>query len=511
MQKFSRRSLLKAMAVTSTVAALQPLSALAAVSAQLPRGKNEGDFLVHNEIPWALETRRSSFGFGPITSSSRLFVRNNLPMPPASINEDPDNWELAVNGTVNAGKISVRELKSLGVTSVATVLQCSGNGRLFFPHKPSGSPWGLGAAGCVLWAGVPVSAVLEYFGGVAAGSEANFLTALGGEALPPGVNPEDVAVERSVPLEKGLRDCLLAWEMNGQPLSLVHGGPLRLIVPGYFGVNNVKWVKQLALTTEQSGARIQQSGYRLRPIGEDVSPEHPSMWRMPVKSWLNGPGADDEPVLRGSAVLYGVAFSGERGIAKVDVSGDGGDTWQEASFIGPDLGPNAWRAFVLPVELTAGQRSFVSRATDTAGDTQPRERSENHRGYGHNGWQDAALNITVVDKLPEQPVPVSEPTTSAPTESVAAPVATALALSPDALAGKALFESGTQPGCGVCHTLADAGSTGAVGPNLDALQPSIAQLETAIKNGVGVMPAFGAQLSADELAALAAYVNEATR
>ena len=80
------------------------------------------------------------------------------------------------------------------------------------------------------------------------------------------------------------------------------------------------------------------------------------MWRMPVKSWLNGPGADGEPVLHGSAVLYGVAFSGERGITKVEVSGDEGSTWKDASFIGPDLGKNAWRAFILQVDLVAGQQ-----------------------------------------------------------------------------------------------------------------------------------------------------------
>jgi len=499
------------MALSSTIGALKPLSALAAVLSELPGGKDSGNFLVHSELPLALETRRSSFGFSPITSTSDLFVRNNLPMPSASINEDPDEWELEVTGTATTGKLSVRELKSLAVTSVATVLQCSGNGRLFFPHKPSGSPWGLGAAGCVLWAGVPVSAVLDHFGGVEENSEANFLTALGGETLPPGVNPDDVAVERSVPLEKGLRDCLLVWEMNGQPLSLVHGGPLRLIVPGYFGVNNVKWVRHLALTKQQSGARIQQSGYRVRPIGEAVNPTHPSMWRMPVKSWLNGPGADNEPVLHGAAVLYGVAFSGERGIDKVEVSGDNGSTWQAASFIGPDLGPNAWRAFVLRVELATGQHSFVSRATDVEGDRQPRERSENDRGYGHNGWQDAVLHITAVNELPKQSVRSDQPTKPSATEPVSAPVTKTVELSSTALAGKALFSSGTQPGCGVCHTLADAGSTGAVGPNLDSIDPGIAQLEAAIKNGVGVMPAFGGQLSASEIAALAAYVKEATQ
>ena len=136
---------------------------------------------------------------------------------------------------------------------------------------------------------------------------------------------------------------------------------------------------------------------------------------------------------------------------------------------------------------------------------------ENDRGYGHNGWLDAALDITVVDELPKKVVHSSASTMTVASVPAVAPVATAIALSPDALAGKALFTSGTQPGCGVCHTLADAGSTGAVGPNLDSLDPSLARVETAIKNGVGIMPAFGGQLSATEIAALAAYVNETTR
>lgn len=512
MREFQRRSLLKAMAVTGTVSALRPFASWATASAftELPDRKIAGDLLVHSELPWALETRRSSFGFGPLTSTSNLFVRNNLPMPPTSITEDPDAWELEVVGSAESEKLSLRELKSLSVTTVATVLQCSGNGRAFFPHKPSGSPWSLGAAGCVLWSGVPVSAVFDHLGG-AKTDEALFLTALGGEVLPQGIDPDDVAVERSIPLEKGLKDCLLAWEMNGLPLSLIHGGPLRLIVPGYFGVNNVKWVRRLALTQEQSRARIQQSGYRVRPIGETVGPKHPTMWRMPVKSWLNGPGADGEPVLDGHAVLYGVAFSGERGVASVDVSDDDGKTWQPASFIGPDLGPNAWRAFVLRVKLATGQHSFVSRATDTVGDEQPKERSENDRGYGHNGWKDAVLDITVVSELPKQVVNSYPPAEGSAATTVTAPVTNEIQLSSTALAGKALYLNGTQPGCGVCHTLADAGSTGAVGPNLDSLDPSRAQLEGAIKNGVGVMPAFGGQLSAREIEALATYINEVTR
>ena len=114
----------------------------------------------------------------------------------------------------------------------------------FFPHDPSGSQWAVGAAGCVLWTGVPVADIFEQFGGVK--PNLTYLTTTGGEELPEGVNKDTVVVERSVPLEKGLRDCLLVWEMNGAPLPTIHGGPVRLIVPGYFGVNNVKWVRQLA-------------------------------------------------------------------------------------------------------------------------------------------------------------------------------------------------------------------------------------------------------------------------
>jgi len=111
---------------------------------------------------------------------------------------------------------------------VATVLQCSGNGRGFFPHKPSGTPWTVGAAGCVVWSGVPVRTVVEALGGVNGGML--YMTGTGGEVLPAGIDPKSVVVERSLPI-KALGDALLAWEMNGAPISLAHGGPLRLIVP----------------------------------------------------------------------------------------------------------------------------------------------------------------------------------------------------------------------------------------------------------------------------------------
>lgn len=506
--KKNRRFFLKSVAGAGLLAS--PLAKLAFGATQpraMPDSKVGADFLRHNDIPWALETRRSSFGFGPITPESHFFVRNNLPMPSAAIIQQRDDWRMEVEGVEQAGSITLRELKTMEMRTVATVMQCSGNGRAFYPHHPSGSQWGVGAAGCALWTGVSVADVLERFGGAQNGMP--FVTSTGGETIPDGIDKDAVAVERSVPIDKALKDCMLVWEMNGAPISLAHGGPLRLIVPGYFGVNNVKWVKRLAATNEESAAKIQQSGYRLREIGQDGSPEHPSMYRMPVKSWINGPGADDEPVLAGKQMLYGVAFSGERGIKRIDVSVDEGEHWQQAEFVGPDLGVNAWRAFQYPVELSLGEHRVFCRAQDGEGEWQPRERVENQRGYGHNGWLDHGLTIKALAELPVAPAfvePVAQksmqvvPVSNKPKE-----------LSATAQRGRDIFLNGVQPGCGVCHALEDSGAQGAVGPNLDQLHPSLANVKQAVTQGVGIMPAFGSQLSSQEIDALSAYVFEASR
>ena len=502
----SRRFLLQSLA--AGVAAASHTLSFSSASRSLPVSKVEGAFIIHNDLPWALETRRSQFGFGPITPVSHLFVRNNLPAPPVSITDQGDDWSFAVIGCAREGSLTLADLKRMKSRTVATVLQCSGNGRDFFPHDPSGSQWGVGAAGCVLWTGVTVADIFDQFGG--AKSDLAYLTATGGEELPEGVDKDAVVVERSVPIEKGLRDCLLVWEMNGAPLPAIHGGPVRLIVPGYFGVNNVKWVRRLTATADESGAKIQQSGYRMRAEGLAGGPEHPSMWRMPVKSWLNGPGADGAPVLAGLNTLYGVAFSGERGVEAVEVSADDGATWQQAEWVGPDLGPNAWRTFQFAANLPVGEHRFVTRATDTQGDQQPKLAVDNHRGYGHNGWQDHALRVQAVAELPKTEMKASSQGVDSSADTVDASTA-ALALSDAAREGKQLFLQRAQPGCGVCHSLADANARGVVGPNLNQLSPSLAQVESAIAQGVGAMPAYGAQLSESEIAALATYVVEATR
>ncbi len=356
----------------------------------LPPGKDPADFIQHSSLTF--ETRREAFGTSGIVPYERLFVRNNLPTPDASFVADREGWPLAVEGVRNPRTLSVRELKTLGVETIAVVLQCSGNGRTFFTHGATGSQWAVGAAGCVIWSGVPVRAVAEALGGV--NPRARLVTGTGGEVIPEGLSRDDVLVERSIPLAKGMEDALLAWEMNGEPLPLVHGGPLRLVVPGYFGINQVKYLRRLAFTSEESSVAIMRTGYRFRPIGEDGDPSQPSMWEMSVKSWINHP-AGTEDLRAGSVVVHGVAFGGTRAVRRVEISADGGRSWQEARLVGPDLGRYAWRQFALPLTLQAGTHVLASRATDDAGNTQPVERVENHRAYGNTSWRDHAVTVTV--------------------------------------------------------------------------------------------------------------------
>lgn len=348
----------------------------------------ERDALIFHSAQ-TLETQRGAIGTSVITPVKDLFVRNNLPAPDESILNNRDSWELTIQGTRKARSMTLAELKTLGVETVATVLQCSGNGRAFFDHKASGTPWQVGAAGCVLWTGVPVRKVVEALGGVDAA--AKFITATGGETLPQGLDPKSLMVERSVPLA-ALENALLAWEINGEPLPLAHGGPLRLVVPGYYGVNNVKYVKQLAFTEQETDAKIQSSGYRMRPVGEKGEPGQLSMWEMNVKSWVTSPLTEAKS---GRVIIQGVAFGGAQAVQGVEVSTDGGKTWEAARFVGPDLGQFAWRPFVLETSLKAGKHTIASRATDSKGNSQPENFPENERGYGHNGWRRHAVEVTV--------------------------------------------------------------------------------------------------------------------
>ena len=352
--------------------------------------KDPASVIVHSST--TIETRRAVFGTSVITPAEQLYIRNNLPAPDAAIVADRDAWQISIEGVKSPRTLSLREIKTMGLETVAMVLQCSGNGRGFFPSKPSGTQWTVGAAGCVMWSGVPVRAVAEALGGALDGMR--YMTGTGGEKLPEGLDPKTVVVKRSVPA-KTMMDALLAWEMNGAPIPLAHGGPLRLIVPGYTGVNNIKYIKRLAFTAIETDARIMSHGYRMSPPGAKGDPSQPSVQEMSVKSWINAPTPDSGPLVAGPAQIHGVAFGGLHAVERIDVSIDGGKTWREARLVGPDLGKYAWRQFVLAAKLPAGTHSLASRATDTAGNVQPEQRFENAGGYNNTSWADHAVQVTV--------------------------------------------------------------------------------------------------------------------
>ena len=339
-----------------------------------------------------LETRRSAFGTSIITPNEQVYIRNNLPPPSADIVADRDAWEVAIEGVKQPRKFTLKELKSLGLETTPMVLQCSGNGRGLFPSKPSGTPWQVGAAACVVWSGVPVRTLVEMLGGVADGMI--YLTGTGGEKLPEGIDPKSVMVERSVPVA-AMADALLAWEMNGVPISLAHGGPLRLIVPGYNGVNNVKYIKRLAFMREQSDAAIQKTGYRMSPAGAKGDPSQPSVWEMSGKSWINSPAPDSGPISAGLVQVKGVGFGGMHAVKTIEVSVDEGRSWKPARLVGPDMGKYAWRQFVFPLVLASGTHTLMSRVTDMQGTVQAEGRIENTGGYGNSSWRDHAIKVTV--------------------------------------------------------------------------------------------------------------------
>lgn len=370
-----------------------PAAAAAATAKPLPAyvsWKHADSMIIHT--PTTIETKRSAIGFSVITPTDRLFIRNNLPAPSAAAIGDINAWQLNIEGVGKPQTLALSDLKSMGFETMAAVLQCSGNGRGLFPGKPSGTRWQTGAAGCVMWTGVAVRDVIKALGGVSAGMV--YMTGTGGEKLPEGIDPNAVIVERSVPLS-AMQDAMLAWEMNGEPMPLAHGGPLRLIVPGYSGVNNIKYIKRLAFTKEQTQAAIQKTGYRMSPVGQKGDPSQPAVWTMDAKSWITSPSPDGGAVKPGLVQITGVAMGGLEDVAKVDVSLDNGKTWKPARLVGPDLGKYAWRQFVLATPLKSGSYDVACRVTTKAGKQQVALSTENTAGYLNSGWVSHTVKINV--------------------------------------------------------------------------------------------------------------------
>jgi DMSO/TMAO reductase YedYZ molybdopterin-dependent catalytic subunit len=306
-----------------------------------------------------------------ITPIAHFFVRTHHDEPAL----DAATWRLSVEGLVKNPRVwSLAELKKLPRHEVVAVLQCSGNGRAFFRPRVPGVPWERGAVGRARWAGARLGDVLK-----AAGLKAGGLhVVLQGEDRP--VLPTTPRFGRSIPLEKALHpDTLLAYEMNGEPLPMLHGHPVRVVVPGWVGDDWVKWLTTLKVQREPFEGFFYQTAYRYpkRPVqpGEAVPPEAMGpMDEMVIKSLITAPLAGAR-VPRAAVPIRGMAWTGgDAKITRVEVSVDDGKTWQDARLLG-DARPYAWRRFALdwqaPANHPGGTLHLRARATDDRGRTQP--------------------------------------------------------------------------------------------------------------------------------------------
>ena len=305
---------------------------------------------------------------------------------------DPDAWRLRVGGAV-AGPIelSLEDLRSRPAVTRAVTLECAGNGRALLDPRPVSQPWLLEAVGNAAWTGVPLREVLETTG-VAPGAVEVLFT-----GLDHGVEGEiEQDYERSLPLDEAMReDVLLAYEMNGQPLPPQHGFPLRLVVPGWYGMTHVKWLARVSVLTEPFGGYQNARGYRFRS-----DPDEPGdpVTRMRPRSLMVPPGFPEfmtrgRIVDAGTHLVRGRAWSGLGPIERVDVSDDDGRTWWEASLDPAATDPFAWRGWTFEWHASPGDRMLCCRTTDATGASQPLEPPWNVGGYGNNAVQRVPVTV----------------------------------------------------------------------------------------------------------------------
>jgi DMSO/TMAO reductase YedYZ molybdopterin-dependent catalytic subunit len=305
---------------------------------------------------------------------------------------NPEIWKLVVGGEVEHKlSLSLTDIHARRAVTVHVTMECAGNGRAQLLPRPISQPWLVEAVGSAEWTGTPLRGVLDEAGVRDEAVEVLF-TALD-RGIEGGV---EQAYERSLSLADAMADeVILAYEVNGQPLPPQHAYPLRLIVPGWYGMTNVKWLHRITCLSEPFRGYQQESAYRmLEREGEDGSP----VTRMMPRSLMVPPGIPDfmtrerfvEPK---PCLIEGRAWSGLGRIARVEISTDGGSHWQDAE-LGPQESPWAWRSWRFEWKAPEpGRCTLCSRATDEAGNRQPSDVQWNLKGYANNAVQRVAVTV----------------------------------------------------------------------------------------------------------------------
>jgi DMSO/TMAO reductase YedYZ molybdopterin-dependent catalytic subunit len=297
---------------------------------------------------------------------------------------DPESWRLSIQGNVRSPmELSLEDLRSRPTTTQAVTLECAGNGRTMIePHVVS-QPWVLEAVGNAEWTGTPLRGVLERAGLRPDTAELVFTGADRG--VQEGVAH---AYARSLTVQEALREeVMLVYAMNGRPLEPQHGAPVRLLVPGWYGMASVKWLTGVEAVTEPFDGFQQAVAYRYQDDPDDTPGKPVS--RMRPRALMVPPGVPDFQtrgrfVSAGPVELTGRAWSGAGPVQRVEVAIDG--RWQDAA-LHEVLGDYAWRGWSLRWDATPGRHELRCRATDAAGETQPLEPHWNVQGMGNNAAQ----------------------------------------------------------------------------------------------------------------------------
>ncbi|WP_072686959.1 sulfite oxidase [Rhodococcus marinonascens] len=358
-------------------------------------GKRE-DMLVHEDSPYNAEPAGSALVEGEVTALDTFYCRNHGEIPDIP----GEQWRLSVTGLVDHGQdFTLSDLESRFEThGLVATLQCAGNRRagLIAVRDIPGEPWESGATSTAEWRGVRLSDVLEACGVHTARSLHVEFTApdVADEATPPQ------QYGSSIPLSKALSDeVLLVWEMNSEPLPRVHGGPVRVVVPGYIGARSVKWITGINVQDHPSDNYFQTTAYHILPADADLHTARPGdgipLSTVALNCDILDP-SDGATVSSGPLTIRGYALAGDgRGIARVDVSLDGGHAWAQAEL---DAGqsPWHWRRWSLAVDAKPGPLTITARAWDTTAAVQPESAAQlwNPHGYVNNSWPTANLTVT---------------------------------------------------------------------------------------------------------------------
>ena len=333
--------------------------------------------IVRGEDPLNLEMPFSTLD-SFITSTKSFYVRTHFPIPAI----DRDAWWLHVEGEVKKPfAINYEELLELESQTIPVTLECAGNNRNFLEPKVKGVQWGLGAVGTAEWTGVSLSILLNRAGVKANASDVILEGADGGMLEEPKKPPGELKFARSIPLNKARADVLLAYKMNGSELPPQHGFPLRAIVPGWYAMASIKWLRRIIITNRPFTGYYQTMDYAYWERRGDIAELTP-LTETQIKAQIAHPARGEVVAANSNVRVRGAAWTSDGEITKVELSTDGGASWKEANLIDKAM-PNAWRLweFEWRTPAKSGKQTLVARASDSRGRTQPTERDPDRGTY----------------------------------------------------------------------------------------------------------------------------------